>query len=136
MTIKKFDDGFYGSADVHAISEATYTTVLSIDTTAFGANRAMGLRARGVYRGDTGGSTAYAGYAETCASWDEAWGSVIGNISGNGDSFGHVGSVAGLSLIVIKFVQNGTNIDVKVSGLDTDPYKWFVAVKTLVYETG
>jgi hypothetical protein len=134
MTIAKFDDGFYGSADVHAGAEATYTTVLTINPTVYGSNYVLGLRARGVYR-NVGGNTVYGGYAETAASFDEAWGSVFGNISGNSDSFGHVGAVSGLSLIVIKFVQNGSNIDVKVSGLDTDSYKWFLAVKALVYQT-
>jgi hypothetical protein len=135
MTIKKWDESaiFYGEAPAHAGAEATYTTIFTILTAPYGTNFTLGLRGRAVYR-NVGGNTGYGGYAETVGVYDDANG-LIQQVSGNGNTFGHVGSVTGLSLIVLKFVQNGANIDVQVSGLDTDSYKWIAAVRALIYQT-
>jgi hypothetical protein len=121
--------------NAHAGAEATYTTIFTILTAKFPGSSVLGLRGRAVYR-NIGGNTGYAGYAETVGVWDDANQIIAGgNTPGNAAALGHVGSVAGLTVVPLKFVASGADILVQVSGLDTDNYQWFVCVDIEAYET-
>jgi hypothetical protein len=135
MTIRQWDDRVRATGVSHAVSEATYTTIATITTAKYGSNAVLGLRAKAVYR-NVGGNTGYGGYAESVGVWDDANQVIGASQPGNGvATTGHVGSVGGLTLIVVKFVTSGADILVQVSGLDTDSYKWFVIVEITAYET-